>query len=289
MRPAHSPTPEKAPERRGRPEQRPPAWGTVAEAFGRKAEVYDAFGQDHPNLERMRSKVRRQVEKHLPVGARLLEINAGTGADAAYFARGGYRVHATDLSAGMVARIRARIATGGFEGRLTVQQLSFLELERAAPGPYDAVLSNMGGVNCTPDLAAITRSLPQVLAPGGIVVWVVMPPLCLWELAQALRGNFSLAARRLQRGGAPARVEGLSVRTYYYTPTQVRGAFGPQFRLLELQGLSVFTPPADHKEFPRRHPRMYRLLAALDGLLADRFPFYSLGDFFILTLRYQPG
>jgi hypothetical protein len=188
----------------------------------------------------------------------------------------------------MVARIRARIAGGGFEGRLTAQQLSFYDLERAAPGPYDGVLSNMGGVNCAGDLARITRGLERLLAPGAAAVWVVMPPLCLWELAQAARGNFRLAFRRLRRGGVLARVEGLPVRTHYYSPRQVREAFGPHFRLLGLQGLSVFTPPADHKEFPARRPRLYRLLDALDERLAHRFPFHSLGDFFLITLRYEP-
>jgi SAM-dependent methyltransferase len=260
----------------------------VAEAFGRKAEVYDAFGRDHPNLDRMRAKVRRQVERLLPAGARLLEINAGTGADAAYFAGRGYRVHATDLSAGMVARIRTRSAAGDYEGRLTTQQLSFTELEEAAGGLYQGVFSNMGGVNCAADLTAITRGLQHVLEPGGVLVWVVMPPLCLWELAQALRGELGLAGRRLRPNGTLARVEGLPVWTYYYSPRQVRAALGPQFHPLSLQGLSVFTPPADHKEFAHRRPRLYRLLAWLDERLADRFPFHSLGDFYILSLRYLP-
>ncbi len=283
--PSPTPPPESPPTGVRRPGQE---WAQVAEAFGRKAALYDAFGQDHPILERMRARVRRQVESLLPAGGRLLEINAGTGADAAYFAARGCRVHATDLSGAMVARIRARIAGGGFEGRLSAQQLSFYDLQRAAPGPYDGVLSNMGGVNCAGELAPIARGLERLLAPGAAAVWVVMPPLCLWELAQAARADFRLAFRRLRRGGVLARVEGLPVRTHYYSPGQVLDAFGPRFRLLNLQGLSVFTPPADHKEFPARRPRLYRLLCALDERLAGRFPFHSLGDFFLIALRYEP-
>lgn len=263
-------------------------WEQVGEAFGRKAWLYDSFGREHPNLARMRAKVRAHVEALLSPGANLLEINAGTGADAAYFAQRGYRVHATDLSAGMVAQIRQKISSRALSGRMSAQQVSFTELGDLQGMRFDGVLSNLGGVNCAPDLDAIAHSLPGLLKPGSTVTWVVMPPVCLWELAQALRGNLRLALRRLKRGAVQANVEGISVLTYYYSPRQVRAAFGPNFRCLRLEGLSVFTPPADRKEFPSRYPRLYRLLVALDDILADRFPFHSWGDFFVLSLRYAP-
>jgi SAM-dependent methyltransferase len=265
------------------------AWSGVAQAFGRKARIYDEFGRQHPNLERMRAKVREHVQQALPIGAHLLEINAGTGADAYYFARHGYYVHATDLSAGMVAEIRRKANREHLNPRLTVQQLSFTQLEEVQGGPYDGLLSNMGGVNCAADLRAITSALPAVLKPGGIVIWVVMPPICLWELAQGLRGDLKLALRRLRPGGVVAQVEGLPVPTFYHSPRQVRAAFGSDFQALRLQGLSVFTPPADHKEFPLQHPRLYRWLVRLDERLSDRFPFQGWGDFFILSLRYWPS
>jgi ubiquinone/menaquinone biosynthesis C-methylase UbiE len=263
-------------------------WEQVGEAFGRKAWLYDSFGREHPNLARMRAKVRAHVEALLSPGASLLEINAGTGADAAYFAQRGYSVHATDLSAGMVAQIRQKISSRALGGRMSAQQVSFTELGDLQGMRFDGVLSNLGGVNCAPDLEAIAHSLPGLLKPGSTVTWVVMPPVCLWELAQALRGNLRLALRRLKRGAVQANVEGIAIPTYYYAPRRVRAAFGPNFQVLRLEGLSVFTPPADHKEFPTRYPRLYRLLVGLDDLLADRFPFYSWGDFYILSLRYAP-
>jgi ubiquinone/menaquinone biosynthesis C-methylase UbiE len=265
------------------------AWDQVAEAFGRKALVYDDFGRQHPNLERMRAKVRAHVQQALLPGGHLLEINAGTGADACYFAKKGYTVHATDLSAGMVAEIRHKAKREGLGQRLAVQQLSFIQLDEVQGGPFDGVFSNMGGVNCTSDLVAITRALRGVLRPGGVVVWVVMPPICLWELAQGLRGNLKLALRRLRPGGVIAQVEGLPVPTFYHSPRRVRAAFGSDFQALRLQGLSVFTPPADHKGFSRRHARLYRWLVRLDDHFSDRFPFQGWGDFFILSMRYRPS
>jgi hypothetical protein len=155
-------------------------------------------------------------------------------------------------------------------------------------GPYDYIFSNMGGLNCTAELADITGQLPGLLRPNGRVTWVVMPPICLWELAGVLRGRPKTALRRLQSGGVNANVEGIWIKTWYYTPRQVRSAFGSAYRVLGLSGLSVFTPTADRKDFPLCHPRAYSILRWLDERLSD-FPILrGMGDFFILSLEYRP-
>lgn len=257
----------------------------VAEAFSRKAEVYDAFGENHPLLQRMRDKVRQHVLRHLQPGARLLEMNAGSGSDAVFFAALGYTVHATDLAPGMVSKIEEKAKHYGLTDRLSCQRLDFHCLDQARGAPFDYIFSNMGGVNCAVDLSRVARATEQALILGGRLTWVVMPPICLWELAQALRLNFRLALRRLKPHGVQAHVEGVYFTTRYYSPNTVRTAFGEQFELLELEGLSVFTPPADHKDFAHRRPRLYAALAALDDRLARRFPFNRCGDFYIVTLE----
>jgi ubiquinone/menaquinone biosynthesis C-methylase UbiE len=261
----------------------------VAEAFSRKSQVYDAFGEGHPNLTRMREKVRRHILSFLQPGDRILELNAGTGLDAAFFASLGYSIHATDLSPGMLASIEQKITALGLEDRLSAQLCSFEDLEKLAGRSYNYVFSNLGGVNCTPDLHRLASAVEQLLLPSGRVTWVVMPPVCLWELAQLLRGHFSTALRRLQPHGTLANVEGLHFTTWYYPPGHVLKCFGTRFRLLHIQGLSVFTPPADHKYFPIHHPSVYKRLCQVDQLLADRYPFNRWGDFYILTLEKSPG
>ncbi len=259
----------------------------VAEAFSRKAPDYDAFGDNHPNLLRLRRLVYEEVEGRLQPGARLLELNAGTGIDALHFAQRGYRVHATDLAPGMVARIEAKIAASGLQARLTAQQCSFTDLMRVSGGPYDAVLSNFGGLNCVSDLRPIAWQLPPLLRIGAFFTLVVMPPLCPWEWLAALRGDLRTAVRRLTPGGTMAQVEGVRFQTTYYWPGQVRRAFAPQFELIHQQGLSVFAPPADHKAFASRRPQLYRRLVALDTSLSERPLFRSLGDFTLLTFRFR--
>lgn len=246
----------------------------IAAAFSRKAAQYDAFGEGHPILERMRARVRQVVQQRLQPGARLLELNAGSGLDAACFASQGYAVHATDIAPGMLSALRAKAADPALDGRLSVQTCSFTELEQVFGAPYDHVLSNMGGLNCTTSLAEVGEGLRYVLRPGGWATLVVMSPLCLWELAH-------LQLRRLHPGGVMAQVEGVRFKTYYHTPAALRRAMGHGLRLGALYGLGVFTPAADQKDFPARHPRLYRLLLALDQRLADWPLLRVCGDFFI--------
>ena len=109
----------------------------VAEAFSLKSQVYDEFGKDHVNLTRMRNQVYRHVVEYLQPGARILELNAGTGTDAVHFARLGFSVHATDFAPGMVARIEEKIAQENLRDRMSVQQCSFTDLEQINAAEFD--------------------------------------------------------------------------------------------------------------------------------------------------------
>ncbi|MGE5223115.1 MAG: class I SAM-dependent methyltransferase [Omnitrophica WOR_2 bacterium] len=260
----------------------------VAQAFSYKAGVYDAFGRDHPNLSRMRSKVYAHVLGFLQPGTRILEINAGTGADAVFFASRGFQVHATDIAPGMIASIQSKIDQYGLQGRLSAQCCSFTDLSRVEGKPFNYLFSNFGGLNCIEDLSMVTRQLPGVLAPGGYLTWVIMPPVCPWDLASAFKGDFRTALRRLRPGGTLANVEGVRFRVYYFTPGHVMHALGKDFRFVKLEGLSIFSPPADHKEFAQHSPGMYRLLARLDDRVSSLPVLRGWGDFFILTAVYRP-
>jgi ubiquinone/menaquinone biosynthesis C-methylase UbiE len=257
----------------------------VAEAFSRKAAEYDAFGDDHVHLARLRRKVYAHVLRFVQPADRILELNAGTGIDAAFFAGQGFTVHAIDIAPGMLDHLAGKIEQQHLHDRLTYQALSFTELDRVEGGPYQYVFSDFGGLNCVPDLRAVTQHLSKALAPGGRLTLVIMPPICPWEMALLLKGKFRIATRRVRRGGTLAHVEGVRFMTYYFTPRQVLTALGPGFRLLSLEGLSVFTPPADRRDFPARFPRLYRALAKIDDTLSLHAPFNHWGDFFILTAQ----
>lgn len=261
---------------------------TIAEAFSRTAEKYDAFAADHPHLTRLRQKVYAHFTRQLSPGARILELNAGTGTDAVYLAQQGYHVHATDIAPGMLQRLSEKVDRLGLGDRLTTEPCSFTELGRLTAGPFEAVFSDLGGLNCIPDLQPVIAQLPQVLRPGGVVTWVLMPPICLWELGLIFTGQVRLATRRLSPTGTRAHLEGEYFQVYYFEPQSVIRAFGDSYQLLALAGLSVITPTAESKSLAKRFPRVYGALSWLDDRLAPQWPWRGWGDFYMLSLRYQP-
>jgi ubiquinone/menaquinone biosynthesis C-methylase UbiE len=260
---------------------------TIAEAFSRTAEKYDSFAEDHPHLTRMRNKVYAHIMRYVPRGARVLELNAGTGTDAVQLAQRGYFVHATDIAPGMLARVPEKVKQMGLQDRVTIEARSFLELGGVRGAPFDAVFSDLGGLNCVPDLTPVIQQLPGILKPGGTLTWVLMPHICLWEMAEVFRGNFSLAFRRFSRGRVRAHLEGLDFHVYYFSPRQVLRWFGNDFELLALEGLSVITPTAESKNLAKWHPRLYRLLSWLDDRLSAHRPWSGWGDFYMLTMKYM--
>ena len=266
-----------------------PETDTIAEAFSLTAEKYDSFAQDHPHLTRMRNKVYDHVARLVPAGAHILELNAGTGTDAVQLAQRGYRVHATDIAPGMLERLRAKVHDLDLGERITVEPRSFLALDDVPGVPFDAIFSDLGGLNCIPDLSPVIAQLPKVLRPGGIVTWVLMPHICLWEMAEVFRGHFRLAFRRFSRQAVRANLEGLQFDVYYFSPRQARNWFGGEYELVALQGLSVLTPTAESKSFAVMFPRLYRSLAWIDDRLSPHWPWSGWGDFYILSLRYHPS
>jgi len=261
---------------------------TIAEAFSRTAEKYDAFAENHPHLTRLRNKVYAHLERFLPPNAHILELNAGSGVDAIHLAQQGYSVHATDIAPGMLARFRQKVEQQSLQERIVIQECSFTELGMVQAGPFDAVFSNMGGLNCIPDLSPVIQKLPLLLRPGGLVVWVLMPRVCLWEMVEVFRFHPRLAFRRFSHAGTRSHLEGLYFDVHYFSPRQALGWFGADYQFLSLEGLSVITPTAESKNLARRFPRIYNTLAWLDDRFAPRAPWSGWGDFYILSLRYQP-
>lgn len=261
---------------------------TIAEAFSLTAEKYDSFANDHPNQTRMRNKVYSHVQRFLPVGSRILELNAGTGTDAVELARRGYSIHATDIAPGMLERLKNKVQRFNLTDQITFQQCSFTNLEKIEGAPFDAVFSDLGGLNCIPDLSPVINQLPKVLRPNGIVTWVLMPPVCLWEMAEIFRLHPKLAFRRFSQAGTRAHLEGLYFTVYYFTPEKVTHWFGDEYQCLCVEGLSILTPTAESKNFAKRYTRLYQTLSWLDDQLALHKPWCGWGDFFIITMQYQP-
>ena len=166
-------------------------------AFSAQAAHFDADEESNRILKWMRTQVYRHEEELLLPRSHILELNAGTGIDAVHFAGLGHSVFATDNAPGMVQQLQNKISNRRLEQRIQCSVCSFTELRTLPAMQFDHVFSNFGGLNCTPDLKAVTQQLPRLLKPGATITVVMTPRVCPWELAQAFRGKLRIAFRRL--------------------------------------------------------------------------------------------
>jgi SAM-dependent methyltransferase len=263
----------------------PPVATSVNRAFSKQSVNYDHDDQQNKVLQDMRLQVYHHVAAFMKPQRSILELNSGTGIDALYFAQQGHSVYATDLSDGMIEQINLKIQRHQLQGQLTSQQLSYTELDKLNGKKFDYVFSNFGGLNCINDLARVTKYLPELLAPGSYVTWVIMPPVCLWELLSSFTGNGKRAFRRLNKNGVVAHLEGEYFKTYYFSLSQIKAAFGVKFKFVKSEGLCALSPPPSRGDFPSTHPTLYRTLRKLDSALNTIYPFNRWADHIIVTFQ----
>lgn len=214
--------------------------------FDAEAARYDADFTESAIGARARARVWRLADAVILPGMRVLELGGGTGEDACHFAARGAQVFHTDASERMVAMARAKAAARGLTGRVTCQVLDMgqagaVDAALAPQGPFDAVFSNFGALNCVGDLPGLAAGLAGVLRPGAPVLCTVMGPWVPWEWGWYLaKRDPGRAFRRLRRGGTAWR--GLQV--YYPAPAALARAFAPHFRLRSLSVVNAFLPPS---------------------------------------------
>ena len=264
-----------------------PITSAVNKAFTKQASHFDEEDQKNAVLQRMRSQVYEHVNKYLKPHSKILELNAGTGIDALHFVREGHRVHATDLSDGMIEQLTNKVANHNLSDKLTVQQLSFTELDQITEKEFDFVFSNFGGLNCVDDLTRVSHHLPRLLQPRAFITLVIMPVICPWELISVFK-NGKKSLRRFKSGGVRAHLEGEYFQTYYHSLQTVRKAFANQFTFVRSEGLATLSAHPHTANFPERYPRLDKFLLRIDQRVRTRFPFNRWGDHIIVTFQFTP-
>jgi ubiquinone/menaquinone biosynthesis C-methylase UbiE len=258
----------------------------VQKAFSKQARHYDQDDSSNPILQEWRAKVYAHVNRFLKSGTSILELNAGTGIDALHFVNAGHTVLATDFSPGMVSEIKKKILLSASPDKFRVRQCSFEALTDCINEKFDHVFSNFGGLNCSADLPQVVSQLRGLLNDGAFITWVIMPPICPWEIAGMLRGRKN-AFRRLTQGGATAILEGEQFQTYYYSLASLTKIFGSDFHLVEAQGLGAVSPPPSAVSLAQNHPRLYSILRKIDAMVTGTFPFNRWSDHIIVTFQYR--
>ncbi len=259
----------------------------AAIAFNKQAVVFDKLYGSDAMTGYKRERVRNHVCKYLSPGSHILELNAGTGEDAIFFARQGHKVHATDISTEMQQNSIQKTWQYGLHERISHEICSFNHLEKlSARGPYDLLFSNFAGLNCTPALGKVLQSMDELVKPGGLVTLVLLPKFCLWEVLMLFRGKFKTALRRFSGSkGARAHIDGVYFRCWYYNPSFVRKHLPSTFSVVGLEGMNTWLPPSYLTLFEEKYPKLYRFLERNEDRYRYSWPWRNIGDYYIITLR----
>jgi 2-polyprenyl-3-methyl-5-hydroxy-6-metoxy-1,4-benzoquinol methylase len=213
-------------------------------AFDSVAADYDGPAGNNVVVQRMRSQMWQLLTLTFPPGARLLDLGCGTGIDAAYLAGCGYSVLATDWSPAMVSRTQARIEQNGVKERASARVLGIHELRQLQGEQFDGMYSDLGALNCAPNLYHTSRVCWDLLRPGGSIVASVIGRICPWEMAYyAAHASWKRAFVRWTDGTVPVSLNRETVWMRYFTPRRFYDAFAEDFDLNFYRGLRICSPP----------------------------------------------
>ena len=255
-------------------------------AFDSVAANYDGPRGNNALIQDMRREMWRWLDATFPGESDLLDLGCGTGLDAVRMAERGHRVLAVDWSPCMVARTRERAAGACLDDRLRTAAIGAQELERIeGSSTFDGVYSNLGPLNCLPDLAPVSRECARLVRPGGHLVFTVIGRWCPWEIAYySARAQWSRVGVRFARGLTPVRMNGHTVWTRYWTPKELYRRFARDFTLVHCRALCLFAPPPYMTSIKERHPAWFERLWRWDRRTGSWPLLRSLGDHFLIVM-----
>jgi SAM-dependent methyltransferase len=256
------------------------------EAFDSVAADYDGPRGNNSLIQDMRQEMWRWLDASFPRAGRLLELGCGTGLDAIRMAELGHHITATDWSPLMVSRTRERAERACVSGNVQTLALGAHELyQLGGRTPYDGAYSNLGPLNCLPDLRAVSRECARLIRPGGRIVCTVIGRWCPWEIGHyARRGDWSRIGVRFARGMVPVRMNRRTVWTSYWTPREFYRAFAGDFTLEHYRGICVLAPPPYLTWIKEGHPDWHERLWRWDRRIAGLPMLRSLGDHFLIVM-----
>lgn len=249
--------------------------------FDNAAHLYDEQFTHTAVGKAQRDQVWRAIKKIVtPKNSKVLEINCGTGEDANHWSQLGHSIHATDLSEGMV-----KIAEQKFP------QLHFSVLDAREIGnveqSYDTIFSNFGGLNCLSPkgLRDFFSDATKTLQPDGKLLLVIMGKKCLWDrFFMVLKKKWKERNRRNTNDFISVHVDGSQVKTWYYSPKDIRSFAQDKFRVAKQKPIGLFVPPSYLSTYFQHKKNLLSFLRFLDKWLS--FPSLSnYADHYLICLE----
>jgi SAM-dependent methyltransferase len=256
-------------------------------AFDSVAADYDGPRGNNELIQDMRGEMWRWLDATFSPGSHLIDLGCGTGLDAVHLATCGHRVAATDWSPLMVQRTAERAVAQQVADRVRAINIGAHELERLdEAAAFDGAYSNLGPLNCVPDLQGVARESARLLKPGGRLVFTVIGRYCPWEIAHyLLRGRWARARVRFAREVVAVGMNRHTIWTRYYSPREFYRAFEPYFTLVHFRGLCVFAPPPYLSWVRERCPRLHKLLWRIDRMVTGWPMIRGMGDHFLIVMK----
>jgi ubiquinone/menaquinone biosynthesis C-methylase UbiE len=257
-------------------------------AFDSVAADYDGPRGNNSLIQDMRKEMWRWLDATFAPGSCLIDLGCGTGLDAVRMAGLGHHITATDWSSQMVARTEDRARHASVADRVEPLKVGAHELHRLhGHGLFDGAYSNLGALNCVPNLSEVSSACARLLKPDGTLVFTVIGRVCPWEIAHyGLQRRWARLGIRFARGLVPVGMNGHTVWTRYYGPREFYRAFAHDFALEHYRGLCLFAPPPYLTRVrDALSARGYGRLWRLDRRVAGWPGLRSMGDHFLMVMR----
>ncbi len=241
------------------------------------AAEYDTMLDRLPGDRWVRDAFRDLMRKTVKPGSLILDFGCGTGTDAAWYARQGFRITAYDKSTEMLKQVLKKCAEGIRSGAIVPlpgEWDSFVSAIGDLP-PHDAVVSNFAVVNEIPDLKILFGVFADCLSPGGTLILSVLNPI---RRRVTGRGN----ARRThhpESRGEPGRPQ---MDTYLHRVREIEAAAGTRFEMVRRVSAGTFV---DYDTGDYSWDRPLGLSAHLEKKLWTVPPFSGMGKFLFLVFR----
>jgi ubiquinone/menaquinone biosynthesis C-methylase UbiE len=250
--------------------------------FDNAAPLYDEQFTHTTVGKAQRDQVWKVIKKIAPTkDSNVLEINCGTGEDADKWAQLGHSIHATDLSAGMIKTAQQKFP------ELTFSVLDAREIGSIGQS-HDIIFSNFGGLNCLSpeELENFLSDSISAVTPNGKLILVIMGKKCTWDrVFMVLKRKWKERKRRNTNDFISVHVDGTQVKTWYYSPKDIRSMAQGKYRVTKQKPIGLFVPPSYLSGYFKRKKNLLSFLRFLDKWLS--FPSLSnYSDHYLICLEH---
>lgn len=260
-------------------------------AFDIIANCYDATFTKSIIGTAQREIVWDYLEKYLPSNEKLsvLELNCGTGEDALWFAKHGHKVLASDISEKMLDVLRKKIYTNNFTSKIKTLNLDISNIsDTNLDEKFDLVFSNFGGMNCISpsEMNNVASQISKLLNSQSRLMMILMPRFCLWETIYfLLKLNLKNAFRRYSNRGIMAKLNGAELKTFYYSPTQIKKYFEKYFEVMAVKPVGFFIPPSYLEKFFATKKKTFNFLKRAENVITNYKYLAGFSDHFLIDFK----